>query len=93
MDFVNSVVDVGIAPEFAIDGMARAELLNGRLRITLYRETLNGDGSIQRYATCSIVWTLPAFLASRAQHIRLREYLEKVISEEPPVTPAFEVYH
>jgi hypothetical protein len=61
MDFIEDCPSARDTMEIAIDGLARAELLNGRLRVTFYREIQEPDGTITHDAAVSLVCSAVSF--------------------------------
>jgi hypothetical protein len=55
MDFASDLPAAIDTLEIAFDDIGRAELLNGRLRLTFYREVAHGDGSVSRSPVVCLV--------------------------------------
>ena len=65
MDFVNNLGDCANLPEFAVGGVARAEIIdNCVVRVTFFKPC--SEPAAEKIPVCELVWTIPAWLAARA---------------------------
>ncbi len=65
MDFAEYLRENDDTLEIAFDGLGRAELFNGRLRLTFYREIVHADGSVSRVPCICLVCTPQIFQRAR----------------------------
>jgi hypothetical protein len=76
MDFVEDFPSARDTMEIAIDGLARAELLNGRLRVTFYREIQESDGTVTRDPAVSLVCSTGSYRQIRQATEHVTEMVE-----------------
>jgi len=88
MDFVSDLPDSGDALEIAFDDLGRAEFLNGRLRLTFYREVMRGDGSISRVPSVALVCTNYAWSRARRRSPAIIAMIEEMEALQELASPS-----
>jgi hypothetical protein len=72
---VEGVVEV---LEIPVDALGRAEIKNGRVRMTYVRTVTAPDGTERHIAAVAVTWSTQALRQSRQAFARLREVLETI---------------
>lgn len=65
MDFVQALGDTSNIPEFAVGGVARAEIIdNCVVRVIMFKSQCAQHGGLH-IPSCELVWTIPGWIAAR----------------------------
>jgi hypothetical protein len=78
LEFVPDLQSTNGALEIAIDGIGRAELLNGRLRITLFRQIQGINGRMLYVPALCTVWAVPAYRMAARSQAAIRKRIEEL---------------
>jgi hypothetical protein len=76
MDFVEGLPAAIDTPEIAFDDIGRAELLNGRLRLTFYREVMHPDGTVSRLPAICLICSPEAWRRARRHSVEILAMIE-----------------
>lgn len=78
MNFVQNLGDTSYIPQFAIGGLARAEIIDRSvIGVTFHKPYAETAGGLV-LPVCEFVWTIPAWIAARAQQQKIANELVRI---------------